>query len=108
MESWGQALPALILSWNKTKGRRWTTCLEPLGDNTILEVRGPLVFVKSLSEDIYKSLNSLLSQSGFYFSMHVCGVLVCVFACMGACMHSMWRPEADGRSHPLSFSYFTH
>lgn len=103
MEPWGQALPALILSWNKTKGRRWTTCLEPLGANAILEV-----FVKSLSEDTCKSLNSLLSQSGFYSSMHVCGVLMCMFACMGACVHSMWRPEADGRSHPLSFSYFTH
>lgn len=100
MEPWGQALPALILSWNKTKGRCWTTCPEPLGANAILEVKGPLVFVKSLSEDICKSLNSLLNQSGFYSSMHVCGVLVCMFACMGACVHSMWKPEADGRSHP--------
>lgn len=95
MEPWGQALPALILSWNKTKGRCWKTCPEPLGTIAILEVRGPLVFVKSLSEDLCKSSNSLLNQSCFSSSMRVCGVLVCMSACVGACVHSTWRPEAE-------------
>lgn len=106
MEPWGQALPALILSWNKTKGRCWKTCSEPLGAIAILEVSEPLVFVKSLSEDLCKSSKSLLSQSCFSSSMRVCGVLVCMFAYVGACVHSVWRPEAEVGVIPYRSSTF--
>lgn len=106
MEPWGQALPALILSWNKTKEKRWKTCPEPLGTIAILEVRGPLAFVKSLCEDLCKSSNSLLNQSCFYSSMRVCGVLVCMFAYVGACVHSVWRPEAEVGVIPYHSSTF--
>lgn len=27
--------------------------------------------------------------------MHVCGVLVSMFACVGTCVHCVWRPEAQ-------------